>query len=68
MGLLTTLNCFKLRTLYIAIKLGGCFTKQAVYFNSFFGARLVDLDPFWFLFLISKAGVPLLLLYMKTNC
>ena len=39
-----------------------------VYFNSFYGLRLVDFDPFWFLFPIHKVRVPLLLLYMKTNC
>ena len=38
-----------------------------VYFNSFYGLRLVDFDPFWFLFPIHKVEVPLLLLYMNTN-
>ena len=39
-----------------------------VYFNSFYGLRLVDFNPFWFFFLIHKLGVPLLLLFIKTNC
>ena len=42
--------------------------KQVVYFNSFHGLILVDFDPFWFLFLIHKVGVLLLLLYIKINC
>ena len=40
-----------------------------VYFNSFYSLRfIVDFDPFWFLFPIHMVGVPLLLLYIKTNC
>ena len=46
----------------------GCLRKQVVYFNSFYGLRLVDFDPFWYLLPIHKVEVPLLLLYIKTNC
>ena len=60
-----TLNCYKLRA-FIMLSMSGC--QQVVYFNSFHGLRLVDFDPFWFLFLIYKVGVPLLPLYIKTSC
>ena len=48
--------------------MSGCLRKQVVYFNSFYGLRLVDFDPFWSLLPIHKVEVPLLLLYIKTNC
>ena len=47
--------------------MSGCLRKQKVYFNSFYGLRLVDFDPVWLLFPIHKAGVPLLPLYIKAN-
>ena len=62
-----TLNCYKRRT-FILLSMSGRLTKQVVCFNSFCGLRLVDFDPFWLSFLIHKLGVPLLLLYIKTNC
>ena len=52
-----TLNCYKLRT-FVLLKMGGCLSKQVVYFDSFRGLRLVDLNPFKFLFPIHKMGVP----------
>ena len=61
------LNCYKLRA-FILLLMSGCLKKQVVYFNSFHGLRLVDFDPFWFLFPIHKVGVPSLPLYIKTNC
>ena len=61
------LNCYKLRA-FILLSMSGCLKKQEVYFNSFHGLRLVDLDSFWFLFPIHKVGVPSLPLYIKTNC
>ena len=39
-------------------KISGCLRKQVVYFDSFHGFRLVDFNPFWFLFPIHKIGVP----------
>ena len=66
MGLLTTLNCYKLRT-FILLSNSGCLRKQLFYFNSFYGLRMADFDPFCFLFLIHKVGMPLLLRCMKTN-
>ena len=61
------LNCFKLRA-FILLSMSGCLKKQVVYFNSFHGFRLVDFNTVWFLFPIHKVGVPLLPLYIKTNC
>ena len=61
------LNCYKLRA-FILLLMSGCLKKQVVYFNSFHGLRLVDFDPFQFLFPIHKVGVPSLPLYIKTNC
>ena len=61
------LNCYKLRA-FILLSMSGCLKKQVVYFNSFHSLRLVDLDPFCFLFPIHKVGVPSLPLYIKTNC
>ena len=61
------LNCHKLRA-FILLSMSGCLKKQVVYLNSFHGLRLVDFDPFWFLFPIHKVGVPSLPLYIKTNC
>ena len=61
------LNCYKLRA-FILLSMSGCLKKQVVYFNSFHGLRLVDFDPFWFLFPIHKVGVPSLPLYIKTEC
>ena len=60
-------NCYKVRT-FTLLSMSGSLRKQVIYFNSFYGLRLVDFNPFWFLFLIHKVGVPLLLLYIKTNC
>ena len=37
--------------------MSGCLSKQAVYFDSFRRFRLVDLNPFLFLFPIHKIGV-----------
>ena len=51
-----TLNCYKLRT-FVLLKMSGCLSKQAVYFDSFRRFRLVDLNPFLFLFPIHKIGV-----------
>ena len=51
--------------LYSVLSMSGRLRKQVYYFNSFYGLRLVDFEPFWFLFLIHKVGVPLLLLYIK---
>ena len=62
-----TLNCYKLRT-FILLSMSGRLRKQVVYFNSFYGLRLVDFNPLWFLFLIHKVEMPLLLFYVKTNC
>ena len=62
------LNCYKLRA-FILLSICECLKKkQVVYFNSFHGLRLVDFNPFWFLFQIHKLGVPSLPLYIKTNC
>ena len=48
---------YKLRT-FVLLKMSGCLRKQVVYFDSFHGFRLVDSNPFWFLFPIHKVGVP----------
>ena len=40
-----TLNCYKLRT-FVLLKMSGCPRKQVVYFDSFHGFRLVDLNQF----------------------
>ena len=40
-----TLNCYQLRT-FVLLKVSGCLKKQVVYFDSFRGFRLVDLNPF----------------------
>ena len=61
------LNCYKLRA-FILLLMSRCLKKQVVYFNSFHGLRLVNFDPFWFLFPIHKVGVPSLPLNIKTNC
>ena len=61
------LNCYKLMA-FILLLMSRSLKKQVVYFNSFHGLRLVDFDPFWFLFPIHKVGVPSLPLYIKTNC
>ena len=58
------LNCYKLRA-FMLLSMSGCLKKQVVYFNSFHGLRLVDFDPFWFLFPIYKVGVPSLPSYIK---
>ena len=40
-----TLNCYKLRT-FVLLRMSGCLSKQVVYFDSFCGFGLVDLNPF----------------------
>ena len=52
-------NCYKLR-IFILLSMSGCLRKQIIYFNSFYGLKLVDFEPVWCLFPIHKAGVPLL--------
>ena len=39
------INCYKLRA-FILLSMSGCLKKQVVYFNSFYGLRLDDFDPF----------------------
>ena len=40
-----TVNCYKLKT-FVLLKKNGCLRKHVVYFDSFYGFRLVDFNTF----------------------
>ena len=61
-----TLNCYELRT-FILLSMRGRLRNELVYFNNFCGLILIGFDPFWFLILIHKLGVPSLLLFIKNK-